>query len=113
MHRAPHSRRGINQAVCYDKDVKRQAVEQGRQAVQQGRLLIKHLLPAIWKPVHSLWNEVIGFLFFCFAVMFGFQVVRFFRAGDGVRLFFAAFCTILMAWFAISSFLRARKISRS
>jgi hypothetical protein len=84
-----------------------------RQMIQQGRLLVKHLVPAVWKPIHTLWNEVIAFLFLCFAVIFGFQVVRFYRAGDGVRLFFAAFCTILMAWFAVTSYLRARKISRS
>ena len=84
-----------------------------RQAIQQGRLLVKHLLPALWKPVHTLWNEVIGFLFLCFATVFGFQAVRFYRAGDEVRLFFAAFCTLLMACFGVSSFLRARKISRS
>ena len=84
-----------------------------RQAIEQGRLLVRHLLPAVWKPVHTLWNEVIGFLFLCFAIVFGFQAIRFFRAGDEVRLFFAAFCTLIMAWFGVSSFLRARKISRS
>jgi hypothetical protein len=84
-----------------------------RQVMRQGQLLLRHLLPAFVKPVHTLWNEVIGFLFLCFGGLFGFQAVRYFMQGDGTRLFFAGFCTALMLWFGISSFLRARKISRS
>ena len=49
----------------------------------------------------------------CFAVPFGFKAVRYAIAGDHVRLGFAVFCTVLMAWFGLHSFLRARKISRS
>jgi hypothetical protein len=30
-----------------------------------------------------------------------------------VRLVIAGFCTVVMLWFAVTSFLRARKISRS
>jgi hypothetical protein len=82
-------------------------------ALKQGRLLVKHLVPAVIRPLHTLWNEIIGFLFLSFAVIFGFQAVRYFLHGDGVRLFFAGFCTFLMVWFGIGSFLRARKISRS
>ena len=80
---------------------------------QQGRLLVQHVLPAILKPARTLWNEIIGFLFLSFAVIFGIQGFRYFMAGDGVRLFFAGFCTCVMGWFGISSFRRARKISRS
>jgi hypothetical protein len=32
---------------------------------------------------------------------------------DLVRFVVAAFCTLLMLWFGVTSFLRARKISRS
>jgi hypothetical protein len=80
---------------------------------QQGRLLVQHVLPAVLKPARTLWNEIIGFLFLCFAIIFGIQAGRYFMAGDGVRLFFAGFCTCVMAWFGVSSFRRARKISRS
>jgi hypothetical protein len=82
-------------------------------ALQQGRLLVKHIVPAVIKPLHALWNEIIGFLFLSFAVIFGGYSVRYFLHGDGARLFVAGFCTLLMAWFGISSFRRARKISRS
>jgi hypothetical protein len=96
--------------LCYDDTVKRSAVQQG---VKQGRLLIQHVLPAVWKPIHSLWNEVIGFLFLSLATIFAFYGVRYFRAHDSGRLSLAIFCTLLMVWFGVSSFLRARKISRS
>ena len=94
-----------------------------RQGVRYGHEFVKHIVPAILKPARTLWNEVIGFLFLSFAAIFGFKTVRyamdFMKAGpqDGtgelVRLAMAGFCTFLMAWYGISSFLRARKISRS
>jgi hypothetical protein len=92
--------------------------------VRHGREFVKHVVPAILKPARTLWNEVIGFLFICFAVVFGFKAVRIYMdfsktasgedgSADLVRLLMAGFCTFLMLWFGISSFLRARKISRS
>jgi hypothetical protein len=83
------------------------------QILQSGRLLLKHVLPAFIKPVHTLWNEVIGFLFLCFAVIFGFNAVRYYLAGDTPRLMIALLPTLLMIWFGIGSFRRARRISRS
>jgi hypothetical protein len=71
------------------------------------------MVPALAKPVRSLWNEVIGFIFICFAVPFGFKAVSYARAGDHTRLVVAAFSFALMAYFGVQSFLRARRISRS
>jgi hypothetical protein len=89
--------------------VKRSAVQQG---VKQGRLLVKHLVPAVWKPIHSLWNEVIGFLFFCLAIILGFQAVRHFRDHDW-RVYMCIPEILLLVWIGIDAFVRARKISRS
>ena len=100
---------------CYDEAVRRSAVEQG---VKQGRLLLKHLLPAIWKPVHSLWHEVIAFVFLSLAIWGGFWAVRHLRYfGDTttdqgkVYLVFAG--TVVLLWYGVDGFRRARKISRS
>jgi hypothetical protein len=100
---------------CYDEAVKRSTVEQG---VKQGRLLVKHLLPAIWKPIHSLWHEVIAFVFLSLAIWGGFWAVRHLRAfGDTttdqgkVYLVFAG--TAVLLWYGVDGFRRARKISRS
>ncbi len=84
-----------------------------REAVRQGRMLVKHVGPAVIKPARTLWNEVIGFFFLCLAVIFGFSTVRYASHHDVVRMGFAGFCTFIMAWYGISSFLRARKISKS
>ena len=100
---------------CYDEAVRRSTVEQG---VKQGRLLMKHLLPAIWKPIHSLWHEVIAFVFLSLAIWGGFWAVRHLRYfGDTrtdqgkVYLVFAG--TAVLLWYGVDGFRRARKISRS
>jgi hypothetical protein len=92
-------------------------------AARGGREFVRHIVPAVLKPALTLWNEVIGFIFTCFAVVFGFRAVRLYMgfagnsgeaaSADFVRFLIAAFCTLLMLWFGVTSFLRARKISRS
>jgi threonine/homoserine/homoserine lactone efflux protein len=88
---------------------------------RMGRLISKflsHVLPGVIRPLHALWNEVIGFLFIIFAVVAGFYVIRGVRAFDGTldglfRIVLAGLFGVLMAYFGVSSFLKARKISRS
>jgi hypothetical protein len=90
-----------------------------RQAVKQPGTFLKHVVPAVVKPIHSLWHEVIGFFFVCFAVVFGFKTARYvhqFQQGVPdtlVRVVMAGFCTALLGYYGITSFLKARKISRS
>src|SRR5471030_1099160 len=47
-----------------------------RHAVRNSRAFLKHVVPAVVKPARTLWNEVIGFLFICLAVVFGAATVR-------------------------------------
>ena len=94
-----------------------------RHGVRYGHEFVKHIIPAILKPARILWNEVIGFLFLFFAVVFGFKTVRYAMdymkaaptegTGELIRLAMAGSCTLLMGWYGVSSFLHARKISRS
>lgn len=94
-----------------------------RLALRHGKEFVKHVAPAVIKPARTLWNEVIGFIFLCLAVPFGGKAVRLYldytaAPPDGrgpalLRLGLALFCTVLMAWFGVGSFLRARRISRS
>lgn len=92
-----------------------------RQAIRVGRQFVHHVMPAIVKPAHALWHEVIGFIFLCLGGTFGFWSMRVWIAiergrgapGNPVRLFFAGIATILMLWYGIDGFRRARKISRS
>ena len=81
------------------------------------------MVPAVLKPARTLWNEIIGFFFICLAVLFGSGVFRAYSAfvdaapdqstGPLLRIVMSGFCTLLMLYFGITSFLRARRISRS
>lgn len=94
-----------------------------RYAARQGREFVRHVVPAVAKPARTLWNDFIAFLFGCLAITFGFETYRFYRAyskaapadqfGDLVRLVIAGFCTLVMTWYGLSSYFKARKISRS
>jgi hypothetical protein len=94
-----------------------------RQAVRHGGKFVKHIIPAIIKPLHSLWNEVVGFFFLCFATFFGIRAFTYYRhyadappalvPGELMRVVVTVFFALVFAAFGISSFRRAHKISRS
>ena len=83
-----------------------------------GREFVRHIVPQIIKPIRTLWNEMIGFVFLCLAAV---PIPRTFRdyrqyteTGEGLfRVVLSALFITLMAVFGIHSFLRARKIARS
>jgi hypothetical protein len=82
-----------------------------------GRFL-GHVLPGVIRPLHALWNEIIGFLFIVLAVIPVPSLIRDWRQFDQhgsnlPKLVLGAVWVLTMAYFGISSFLRARKISRS
>ena len=89
-----------------------------RTIVKHGVEFVRHVVPRVIKPLHSLWNEVIGFLFLSLAFLGAMSGYRMYRHFDGspetfFRLTLAACFVLVMAYYGISSFLRARKISRS
>jgi hypothetical protein len=77
-----------------------------------------HVVPQVIKPLHSLWNQVIGFLFLAFTVLAISYVVRGVRDFSGdveglLHIVLPALFGVVMGYFGLSSFWRARKISRS
>ena len=90
-----------------------------RNLARHGREFVRHVVPAVIKPARTLWHEVIGFLFISMSVIFGFSGARYYvREFDGsmkavIYVGMAGFLTCLMGGYGISSFLRARRISRS
>ena len=77
-----------------------------------------HVVPQIIRPLRVLWNEIIGFVFLVLAVLFAFGGRRLIGDFDGdgesmFKLIVTGLFVLLMLWFGISSFRRARKISRS
>ena len=89
-----------------------------QESVKNGQMFVRHVLPAAVKPVHSLWHEVIGFVFVVFAIIAGFAGFRTYRhfagdTGDLVRMIMCGIFVVIMGAYGVSSFLKARKISRS
>ena len=84
----------------------------------KGRQFIRHVLPEIMRPARTLFHEVIGFLFLALAVFpipSGIRQAREFDGQPGTifRMVITVVFVLIMAAYGISSFRRARKISRS
>lgn len=76
--------------------------------------LIEHVFPRIARPLHILWNQIIGFFFLVLAAVPIPSAVRSYQDPNGLpRLVMSVVFITIMGVFAISSFLRARKIARS
>ena len=96
----------------YHKDVVK------RNLLAHGAEFIRHVVPQVIRPIRSLWHEVIGFLFLSLAVLGGMSGLRIARNFDGspetmFRLIVTGCFVLIMGGYGVSSFLRARKISRS
>ena len=83
-----------------------------------GRKFLSHVLPGIMRPLRILWNEMIAFVFICFAVLAAPKVYSSWKDFDGeperlFRLVLSTLFLVTMLSFAVFSFLRAKKISRT
>lgn len=81
----------------------------------KGKQFVKHVLPAVLKPFRVLWNEVIGFLFLVIGALVAWSTYKTFRdSEEGPLLLIAgSLFALLLIYFGVSSFWRARRISRS
>jgi hypothetical protein len=80
---------------------------------RNGVAFLRHVVPAVVKPIHALWNQMIGLLFLSFGAIFALRTARYMMSHDTMRSLITGVSAAVMAWFGIGSFLRARKISRS
>jgi hypothetical protein len=81
------------------------------------RKFLTHFMPAVMKPLRVLWNEIIGFVFICFAIVSIPSVYRGINSYSGEiaevgRIVLSAFFSCVMLFCGVTSFLRARKIGR-
>lgn len=86
--------------------------------LKAGKQFLTHVVPAVVKPIRVLWNEVIGFIFLSFGVLVGFSTWRNFNeggqaAGNPMILIAGGGFSLMLLYYGLSSFFRARKISRS
>jgi len=82
------------------------------------REFFRHVVPRVIRPLRALWNQMIGLVFVVLAVTAALQALRAWRVlqdtGEGfLRFAVSSVFFAIMAGFGISSFLKARKISRS
>jgi hypothetical protein len=83
-----------------------------------GRKFASHVLPGIMRPLRILWNEMIAFVFICFAVPAAAKVYGFWKDFNGepksfFGLVLSSIFLMTMLYFAVMSFVRAKKISRT
>ena len=79
---------------------------------------LQHVVPGVVKPIRVLWNEVIGFVFLAISALTLPSTYRHIRDFNGdpdsfFRLILGSIFLLIMVFFGVSSFLRARKINRS
>jgi heme A synthase len=87
--------------------------QQWSPAAKQSGAFIKHVLPAAVKPLHSLWHDILGFIFL---VLAGLAVWRVWRSPGTLppaQLAMVVVFILVTAGYGISSILKSRRISRS
>ncbi len=83
------------------------------------KAFIRSFMPGVIKPLHVLWNEILGFVFFMLALLVSVGPVRRgYHELDGdlansIKFGLAVLLAALMLGFGVHSFLRARRIGRS
>lgn len=82
------------------------------------REFLRHVVPAVLKPIRSLWNELIALVFFVLALPALSNLVVALRqdnpdAGTIFKIILTSLFAAVMLFFAVASFLKARRISRS
>src|SRR5262249_19858793 len=82
-------------------------------AAKQSGLFLKHVIPAALRPLHTLWHEVLGFVFLVFAGLGAWQLFRKPGALTPVQFVIVVIFIGVLAVYGLSSVLKARKISRA
>jgi len=80
---------------------------------RQAGKFVKHVVPSAVKPVHSLWHEILGFIFVVFALSLCGSLIHTRNSIGPLKLVLIVPLILLSLGYGISSFLKARRISRS
>jgi len=82
-------------------------------AAKQSGQFIKHVVPAAVKPIHSLWHQILGFIFLVLAGLVAIKIWRSETAIEPLALTMYVVFAIVMAAYGISSIVKSNRISRS
>jgi hypothetical protein len=78
--------------------------------VDNAKRFAQHVVPEVARPARILWNQAIGGVFLLFSVSFLWYAIR--NRQNPAGMIFGIFLGIVMAYFCLTSFLKARQISR-
>ncbi len=78
--------------------------------VEHARRFATHVVPEVVRPARILWNQAIGGVFVLFAISF-FSYAAIHR-DNPAGIAGGIFLGLVMSYFALSSFLKARRIGR-
>ncbi len=79
--------------------------------VDHARKFAQHVVPEVVRPARVIWNQAIGAIFLLFAISFAWYTVT--QSHHNVAaLVGGIFLSAVMAFFCITSFVKARQISR-
>ncbi len=79
----------------------------------KAKQFLDHVVPGVIKPIRVLWNEMIGFVFLCLGILPIPSAWRAYTENEAFRMLLTGSFSVIMLYFGITSFLRARKITRS
>ncbi len=84
---------------------------------QNARKFAEHMVPHVVRPAQIIWNKAIGAIFLLFAILFFSNAYKYFQslhsdAPNGIGLTFSLFLGAVMAFFGVTSFLKARRLER-
>jgi hypothetical protein len=85
--------------------------------VDHAKNFAKHVVPEVVRPARVIWNQAIGAVFFLLAIPALFKAIQLYRdsrnePNNDLRLLLLLTFVAVMAFFGVSSFLKARRIAR-
>ena len=78
--------------------------------VSHAQQFAKHVVPEVVRPARVIWNQAIGAIFLLFALAFG--SYAFTQSRNRAALIGGIFLSLVMGFFCLTSFLKARRIAR-
>jgi heme A synthase len=82
-------------------------------AAKQSGAFVRHVLPAAVKPLHSLWHDILGFLFLVLAGLAAWKVWRTPDKLPPAQLALVVVFIVVLIGYGVSSIRKSRRISRS
>ncbi|MDP9171296.1 MAG: hypothetical protein M3N54_11815 [Acidobacteriota bacterium] len=80
---------------------------------RQSGLFVRHVLPAAFKPLHSLWHEILGFSFIVLACLGVWKIWSHPGPLPPLQLAIVLIFIVVMASYGVSSIRKSRRITRS